>query len=250
MNLITTRRRAARPEAPLEAPTPAEPRGARPTPGEHLRAPDGKGRSCSGRTMAQRREDRPGAPALMGRRATALARISTCDRFRGGVENTHQRKRFIPPRQVPARAPAPAAPRSSAMRSRAPPSRRRRGGAAPDGRPRQSDYSTNSDRPAIHRGSLLDARSGRPAASGAPTGAGASPAACRAIRHPRGAARPASARCCRFPWNLGRDRLSALQLQGIADATAGVHRGARRARRRGRWWRGRSSRSGCGGSAC
>ena len=44
--------------------------------------------------------------------------------------------------------------------------------------------------PAIRRGSLLDARSGRPAASGAPTGAGASPAACRAIRHPRGAARP------------------------------------------------------------
>jgi hypothetical protein len=48
-------------------------------------------------------------------------------------------------------------------------------------------YSIGCDRPEIHRGSLLDARSGRTAASGAPTSAGPSPAACRAIRHPRGA---------------------------------------------------------------
>jgi hypothetical protein len=42
------------------------------------------------------------------------------------------------------------------------------------------------------------------------------------------AAVPASDRCCRFPRDLGRDKLSALQLQGIADAAAAIHSGAQR----------------------
>jgi hypothetical protein len=67
----------------------------------------------------------------------------------------------------------------------------------PDGRRRQSDYSTGSDRPAIPRRSLMDTRSGQPAASGAPPARvhHRPPAARSGVP---GAARPAGARCCRF----------------------------------------------------
>jgi hypothetical protein len=71
--------------------------------------------------------------------------------------------------------------------------------------------STDSDRPAIRRGSLLDARSGRPAASEPRrVQAHLRPPAARSVILGRRC--PASARYCRFPCNFGRDKLS-----GIAD---------------------------------
>lgn len=81
---------------------------------------------------------------------------------------------------------------------------------------------------------LKRATSLRSVATETPTAQAHLSAACRAIRHPRAQPVPpvlGAAGYSRFPRNLGRDLLSALRLQGVADATAGVHR--RTERRRG-----------------
>jgi hypothetical protein len=172
----TPKRRAALAPRPLGGADPQGPRG-RPGARRHPSAQDAKG---SARPPDPRRDDRAAAaqPTIQGRKRRA--RVATA---------------LTPPDPKPHSAAASAGAAASAADGHAIPSTaitsalRHRAIGRPAVAKRSLDRLKSH---AIRRGSLRDARAAH--CLGAPAGAGASPAACRAIRRPRGADGAAVAR--------------------------------------------------------